>query len=52
MERIYRVSFFKRLADRTGHAVDACQGAVEVRAPSEEPRDRNCPGTDSPSSRT
>ena len=34
MERIYRVSFFKRLADRTGHVVDACQGAVEVRAPS------------------
>ncbi len=29
----YRVSFFKRLADSTGHAVDACQAMVEVAAP-------------------
>jgi hypothetical protein len=35
MERIYRVSFFKRLADSTGHAINACQGTVEVHAPSE-----------------
>ena len=36
MEQIYRVSFFKQLADSTGHPVDACQGAVEVRAPTED----------------
>jgi hypothetical protein len=35
MERIYRVSFFKTLTDSTGHPVDACQGAVEVRATSQ-----------------
>ena len=28
----YRVSFFKRLADSTGHAVDACQATLEVSA--------------------
>lgn len=32
----YRVSFFKRLADSTGHAVDACQATVEVAAPSKQ----------------
>jgi hypothetical protein len=35
MEQIYRVSFFKRLTDSTGHPADACQGAVEVSAPAE-----------------
>jgi len=34
MLRTYRVSFFKRLADSTGHAVDAWQGSVELSAPS------------------
>ena len=33
MEQIYRVSFFKNLTDSYGRSVDACQGAVEVRAP-------------------
>jgi len=32
----YRVSFFKRLADSTGHAVDACQATLEVSAHSEQ----------------
>lgn len=32
MVRKYRVSFFKRLADSTGHAVDACQATLEVDA--------------------
>jgi hypothetical protein len=30
MKQLYRVSFFKRLTDSTGHEVDAIQGAVEV----------------------
>ncbi len=30
MKRIYRVSFFKRLTDSTGHPSDVCQGTVEV----------------------
>ena len=34
MARTYRVSFFKRLADSTGHTVEACQGSVEIAAPS------------------
>jgi len=32
MEKIYSVSFFKKLTDSTGHMVDACQGTVEVHA--------------------
>ncbi len=36
MQSIYRVSFFKRLVDSYGHRVDACQGAVEVRAADQE----------------
>jgi hypothetical protein len=36
MAQIYRVSFFKRLTDSNGHPVDACQGAVEVSASSED----------------
>ena len=36
MTQIYRVSFFKNLVDSYGHPVDACQGVVEVRAPSED----------------
>jgi hypothetical protein len=32
MKQNYRVSFFKRLVDSTGHPFDACQGVVEVRA--------------------
>jgi 1,2-phenylacetyl-CoA epoxidase PaaB subunit len=35
MDKIYSVSFFKKLADSTGHEVDACQGTVEVHAPNE-----------------
>ena len=36
MAQIYRVSFFKRLTDSRGHPVDACQGAVEISASSED----------------
>jgi hypothetical protein len=36
MGNIYRVSFFKKLTDSTGHPVDACQGTVEVQASSED----------------
>jgi hypothetical protein len=32
MEKTYRVSFFKRLFDSTGHLFNPCQGSVEVRA--------------------
>ena len=32
---VYCVSFFKTLTDSTGHAFDACQGAVEVSASTE-----------------
>ena len=34
MMRTYRVSFFKRLADSTGHSVEAWQGSVEIAATS------------------
>lgn len=34
MPRMYRVEFFKKLADSTGHEVEACQGTVEVAAAS------------------
>lgn len=30
MKRLYRVSFFKKLTDTTGHTVDAVQGTVDV----------------------
>ena len=36
MEQIYRVSFFKKLVDDYGHPADACQGVIEVHAPSRE----------------
>lgn len=36
MNQVYRVSFYKKLVDSTGHPVDACQGVVEVRAPDRE----------------
>ena len=36
MAHKYRVSFFKRLADSTGHEVEACQGTVEVSAPNRQ----------------
>ncbi len=36
MDHLYRVSFFKRLIDSNGRPVDACQGAVEVRAPGKD----------------
>jgi hypothetical protein len=36
MQPVYRVSFFKKLADSTGHEIDACQGVVEVHANSTE----------------
>ena len=35
-KQIYRVSFFKTLTDSTGHPVDACQGVIEVRAPTKD----------------
>lgn len=36
MVQRYRVSFFKRLADSTGHSVDACQATIEVAAPNKQ----------------
>ena len=36
MQPKYQVSFYKKLTDSTGHPVDAWQGAVDVRAPSED----------------
>lgn len=35
MQPTYQISFYKKLTDSTGHPVDAWQGAVDVRAPSE-----------------
>jgi hypothetical protein len=35
-KQTYRVSFFKKLIDSTGHPVDACQGVIEVRAPTKD----------------
>jgi hypothetical protein len=32
MDPVYRVCFFKKLTDSTGHPVEACQGMVEVHA--------------------
>jgi hypothetical protein len=32
MKQDYRVSFFKKLVDSTGHPVNACQGVVQVQA--------------------
>jgi len=32
MEPVYRVSFFRTVADSTGHLFNALQGAVEVHA--------------------
>jgi hypothetical protein len=36
MEKIYYVSFFKRLVDSNGRPATTCQGAVEVRAPDQD----------------
>jgi hypothetical protein len=36
MDHVYRISFFKRLTDSTGHPASPCQGVVEVRASSED----------------
>jgi 1,2-phenylacetyl-CoA epoxidase PaaB subunit len=36
MDPIYRVSFFKRLVDSTGHPSAPVQGVVEVHAASED----------------
>jgi hypothetical protein len=36
MKPIYRVSFFKKLTNSTGHLFDVCQGAVEVHTCSPE----------------
>jgi hypothetical protein len=36
MEQIYRVSFFKRLVDSSGHPSAPEQGAIEVHAASED----------------
>lgn len=36
MVQKYQVSFFKRLADSTGHPVDACQATIEVAAPNKQ----------------
>jgi hypothetical protein len=33
MDHIYRITFFKRLTDSTGHPANPCQGVVEVKAP-------------------
>ncbi|HUN44001.1 MAG TPA: hypothetical protein VMU81_27225 [Acetobacteraceae bacterium] len=30
MDAIYRVSFYKKLTDDTGHPAEPCQGVVEV----------------------
>jgi hypothetical protein len=35
-KQTYRISFFKNLTDSTGHPVDACQGVIEVRAPTRD----------------
>jgi hypothetical protein len=32
MQQPYRVTFFKKLVDSTGHPVDAIQGAIELNA--------------------
>jgi acetyl-CoA carboxylase carboxyltransferase component len=34
--RVYRVSFFKRLSDSTGHQFSARQGTVDVQAGNED----------------
>lgn len=36
MVRKYRIGFFKKLADSTGHEVDACQGQLEISAPNRQ----------------
>jgi hypothetical protein len=36
MQQPYRVTFFKRLVDSTGHPVDAVQGEVELDASNTE----------------
>jgi hypothetical protein len=36
MDRIYRICFFKKLVDSTGHPVDACQGDLQIRASAQE----------------
>jgi hypothetical protein len=36
MDRIYRICFFKKLVDSTGHPVDACQGDLKIRASAQE----------------
>jgi hypothetical protein len=36
MNSWYRVCFFKRLTDSTGHPVNACQGTFEVHALDQE----------------
>jgi len=37
MDTIYRVSFYKKLTDDTGHPAEPCQGVVEVHG-----KDRKC----------
>jgi hypothetical protein len=32
MRQVYRVSFFKKLVDSTGHPFEPCQGVVDIRA--------------------
>jgi hypothetical protein len=34
--RQYRVSFFKKLVDSTGHPFEPCQGVVDIRAINQE----------------
>ena len=48
MEKIYYVSFFKKLVDSNGHPATPCQGAVEVRA-TDQVAQSNSPGKDLPS---
>lgn len=36
MNRLYRICFFKRLVDSTGHPVDACQDDLRILASAQE----------------
>lgn len=36
VKQTYRISFFKKLLDSTGHPVDACQASLEIKAASQE----------------
>ena len=36
MNKLYRICFFKKLVDSTGHPVDACQDDLKILAPAQE----------------